>query len=76
MNKSTLSGDIGCTKKGKEWAWIALPNELPGYIFFIPSFSSSSSPSLGKGDREMFDQRARKDLKKCISLSIYHVLVS
>ena len=49
-----------------------MPNELPGYIFFLPSFSSSSS--LGKGDREMFDQRARKDLKKCIS--IYHVLVS
>ena len=43
-----------------------MPNELPGYIFFLPSFSSSSSPSLGKGDREMFDQRARKDLKKCI----------
>ena len=51
-----------------------MPNELPSYIFFLPSFSSSSSPSLGKGDREMFDQRARKDLKKCIS--IYHVLVS
>ena len=52
-----------------------MPNELPGYIFFLPSFSSSSSsPSLGKGDMEMFDQRARKDLKKCIS--IYHVLVS
>ena len=53
-----------------------MPNKLPGYIFFLPSFSSSSSsssPSLGKGDREMFDQRARKDLKKCIS--IYHVLV-
>ena len=49
-----------------------MPNELPGYIFFLPSFSSS--PSLGKGDRKMFDQRARKDLKKCIS--IYHVLVS
>ena len=46
-----------------------MANELPGYIFFLPSFSSSSSsssPSLGKGDREMFDQRARKDLKKCI----------
>ena len=56
-----------------------MPNELPGYIFFLPSFSSSSSsssssPSLGKGDREMLDQRARKDLKKCIS--IHHVLVS
>ena len=51
-----------------------MPNELPGYILFLPSFSSSSSPSLGKGDREMFDQHARKDLKKCIS--IYHVLVS
>ena len=53
-----------------------MPNELRGYIFFPPSFasSSSSSPSLGKGDREMFDQRARIDLKKCIS--IYHVLVS
>ena len=56
-----------------------MPNELPGYTFFLPSFSSSSSsssssPSLGKGDREMLDQRARKDLKKCIS--IYHVLVS
>ena len=54
-----------------------MPNELSGYIFFLPSFSSSSSsPSLGKGDREMFDQRARirKDLKKCIS--IYHVSVS
>ena len=56
-----------------------MPNELSGYIFFLPSFSSSSSssspPSLGKGDREMFDQRARirKDLKKC--LSIIHVLV-
>ena len=51
------------------------PNKLPGFIFFLPSFSSSSSsPSLGKGGREMFDQRARKDLKKCIS--IYHVLVS
>ena len=24
MNKSTLSVDIGCTKKRKEWAWIAL----------------------------------------------------
>ena len=48
-----------------------MPNELPGYTFFLPS---SSSPSLGKGDREMLDQRARKDLKKCIS--IYHVLVS
>ena len=47
-----------------------MPNELPDYIFFLPSFS----PSLGKGDRKMFDQRARKDLKKCIS--IYHVLVS
>ena len=46
-----------------------MPNELRGYIFFPPS-----SPSLGKGDREMFDQRARIDLKKCIS--IYHVLVS
>ena len=43
-----------------------MPNELPGYIFFLFSFSSSSSPSLGKGGREMFDQRARKDLKKCI----------
>ena len=43
-----------------------MPNELPGYIFILPSFSPSSSPSLGKGDREMFDQRARKDLKKCI----------
>ena len=51
-----------------------MPNELRGYIFFLPSFASSSSPSLGKGDREMFDQRARIDLKKCIS--IYHVLVS
>ena len=53
-----------------------MPNELPGYIFFLPSFSSSSSSSLslGKGDREMFDQRARKDLKKCIST--YLVLVS
>ena len=51
-----------------------IPNELPGYIFFLPSFSSSSSPSLGKGDREMFDQRTRKDLKKCISIN--HVLVS
>ena len=30
-----------------------MPNELPGYIFFLPSFSSS--PSLGKGDREMFE---------------------
>ena len=51
-----------------------MPNELSGYIFFLPSFSSSSSsPSLGKGDREMFDQCARKDLKKCISN--YHVLV-
>ena len=49
-------------------------NELLGYIFFLPSFSSSSSPSLGKGDSEMFDQRATKDLKKCIS--IYKVLVS
>ena len=53
-----------------------MPNEWPGYIFFLPSFSSSSSPSLGKRDMEMFDQRVRKDLKKCISLSIYHVLVS
>ena len=47
-----------------------MPNELRGYIFFLPSFassSSSSSPSLGKGDREMFDQRARIDLKKCLS---------
>ena len=53
-----------------------MPNELLGYIFFLSSFSSSSSssPSLGKGDRKMFDQRATKDLKKCIS--IYHVLVS
>ena len=24
MNKNTVSCDIGCTKKGKEWAWIAL----------------------------------------------------
>ena len=75
MNKSTLSGDIECTKKRKGMGLDSplMPNELPGYIFFLPSFSSSS-PSLGKGDREMFDQRARKDLKKCIS--IYHVLVS
>ena len=52
-----------------------MPNKSPGYIFFLPSFSSSSSsPSLGKGDRGMFDQRARKDLKKFIS--IYNVLVS
>ena len=30
-----------------------MPNELPGYIFFLPSFSSSSSsPSLGKGDTQ------------------------
>ena len=52
-----------------------MPNEMLSYIFFLPSFSyfSSSSP-LGKGDREMFDQHARKDLKKCIS--VYHVLVS
>ena len=28
-----------------------MPNELPGYIFFLPSFSSSS-PSLGKGDTQ------------------------
>ena len=55
-----------------------MPNELPGYIFFLPSFSSStssSSPSLGKGDREMFDQRARKDLKKYINLSCLSQLV-
>ena len=74
MNKSTLSGDIGCTKKGKEWYSPLMLNALPGYIFFLPSFSSSSSSPLWKGDREMFDQRARKDLKKCIS--VYHVLVS
>ena len=54
-----------------------MPNKLPGYIFFLPSFSSSSSPSLGEGyiqSGKFFYQRARKDLKKCIS--IYHVLVS
>ena len=65
MNKSTLSGDIECTKKGMDLDSPLKPNELPGYIFFLPSFSSSSSfPSLRKGDREMFDQSARKDLKK------------
>ena len=49
-----------------------MPNELPGYIFFLPSFLLLLL-LLGK-ETEMFDQRARKDLKKCIS--IYHVLVS
>ena len=44
-----------------------MPNELPGYIFFLPSFSSS--PSLRKLDTEMFDQRARKDVKKCIDIA-------
>ena len=33
-----------------------MPNELPGYISFLPSSSSSSSssssPSLGKGDTQ------------------------
>ena len=54
MNKSTLSGDIGCTKKGMGLDIPLMPNELPGYIFFLPYFSSSS-PSLGKGDREMLE---------------------
>ena len=69
MNKSTLSGDIGCTKKGKEWAWIALSCQTSCRAIF--SFFLLLLLLLG---REMFDQRARKDLKKCIS--IYHVLVS
>ena len=43
-----------------------MPNKLPDFIFFLPSFFSSSAPSLGKGDMETFDQRARKDLKKFI----------
>ena len=30
-----------------------MPNELPGYIFFLSSLApSSSSPSLGKGDTQ------------------------
>ena len=50
-----------------------MPNELPGYIFFLPSFSSS--PFLGKRDREMFDERARKDPEEIINASTAFVLL-
>ena len=61
-------------KKGMGLDSPLMPNKLPGFIFFLPPFFSSSSPSLGKVVMETFDQRARKDLKKCIW--IYQVLVS
>ena len=62
-------------RKGMGLDSLVMPNELLGYIFFLTSFSSSFSPSLGKGDREMFDQRTRKVLKKCINLSCLSQLV-
>ena len=62
-------------KKGMGLDSPLIPNKLPGFIFFLPSFVSSSSPSLGNGDMKTFDQRARNDLKKCMNLSGHSQLV-
>ena len=66
MNKSTLSGAIGLPKKGNEWAWMELQcqTSCPAIIFFLSFFFFFFSPSLGKGHKEMSDQRATKDLRK------------
>ena len=52
MNKSTSHVILNIQKrKGMGLDRPLLPIELAGYIFFLPFFSSSSS-SLGKGDRK------------------------
>ena len=58
MNRSTISAAIGLTKKGMGLDKTLMQNELSGYIFFLLLLFLLffvTSPSLGKGDREMSD---------------------
>ena len=74
MNNSTLSGAIGLKEKRKEKKGMGLDKTFKRVvrIYFLCLFllrtSSFSSPPLYNGDREIFDQHARKDLRKIMYL--------